>query len=346
MSFSLSGLSFVLTTHRHWSVFASGMAMVLILWVITPLQSSLLTIESVDRVIPTQFEPAAEFKTNRSKELDSDFFLESYYVTWLGQEIGAFMTKEFVTQPFVPQDYNSSYPTGYRGNVSWIAEVTGYQTHVDCTPANISAPGENGDDVYTFATDKCSHRINPLLGGAGPVTRNLMYIGHGSISNSGQDYLRKSNCPADNIFLGVWAKSQSTSARKVSGIFCKSSYSSSKVNITFDATSWSITNYSVIGEPKKLPTEHGIINITSFEQYLAKGAPESTDGRLVPTGVPSTHPRSSDWTLSSPVGPVEYALGLEDEPFDEFINCFSTTRYTPSLIGNLVNLGSPMSKGR
>ena len=83
MSFLLSGLSSVLTTHRHWDVFASGTAMVLILWVVTPLQRSPLTIKSVDRVIPRQ-SVLAEFKADNSEELGPGFLLESYYVAWPG----------------------------------------------------------------------------------------------------------------------------------------------------------------------------------------------------------------------------------------------------------------------
>lgn len=80
------------------------MALVLISWVITPLQSSLLTKELVAQKIPTQFIPTAKLASysNQSRELDVAFLYSSYSVTWLGEKIAGFMTREFVAIPFEP----------------------------------------------------------------------------------------------------------------------------------------------------------------------------------------------------------------------------------------------------
>ena len=308
---------------RHWSVFAAGTALVLIFWVITPLQSSLLTMKPVVQEIRTQFIPKAELEafSSQTETLDSSFLDSVYEVAWLGEELAGFMTREFVAMPF-EIDYSQKIDFGSLHKVFYITAVTRvYQTHLDCVPATIIEPGENGNGAYNFTTDNCFYRVDPLPDKY--ATRNLMYIGHSNNNDTIERHLRKSECPVENIFLGVWAESRLSSSRStdidVSGVFCHTKYSYLNTEITVNHDFHNITNFSFIGEPKPLTTASGIIDIDFFEQYLgARSILESYNPSRAPGAVIAPRFRYGDWGLWDPDRQIGYAIGLENKTFDAF----------------------------
>ena len=300
--------------------------MVLIFWIVTPLQSSLLTIELVTKEIRTQFIPSAKLESydSQAKELNPAFLYSSYSVTWLGEKIAGFMTREFVAIPFKP--VNSTFEEAAQGIESWSAITRVYQTHIDCVPATVVELGENDGGAHNFTTDGCSYYFNPL---PARNTRTLIYIGH---INSGIMIwdLPKSKCAAKNIFLGVWAKSRLPATGStdidvldididVSGIFCRPRYFYTDADITVDATNLGITRSSFIREPKPLTSKDKIIDIDIFEQYLA-GARITPliDAKHFSTRAPTTQVRYEDWNLWYPTGQVGYAIGIENKTFDDF----------------------------
>ena len=304
----------------------------MIFWVVTPLQSSLLTIELVTKEIRAPFIPTAKlgFYGNQSGELDSTFLYSSYSVTWLGEKIAGFMTREFVAIPFKP--INSTFEEVAQGNESWTAVTRVYQTYIDCTPATIFEPGQYDGGAYNFTTDGCHYSLDPIPDKN--ATRNLMYIGFGNNNGTAQWYLEERNCKVKNIFLGVWAKSRLPSNRSadidIVGIFCRPRYSYADVNITVDATNLGITKFNFTGEPKTLTAEDKIIDTNMFERNLGAGSASSgIDAKHFSTLAPTTQVRYENWNLWYPTGQVGYAIGLENKTFDDFRD--------PKIFGDAMN---------
>ena len=307
--------------HRHWSVFAAGTALVLIFWVITPLQSSLLTMKPVVREIRRQFKPRAKLEAfcSQAEKLDSSFLDSVYRVAWLGEELVNIMTREFVVMPLTFADGQGDF--GPFSGFSTTAVSRVYQTHLNCVPATIIEPGENGNGAYNFTTDNCFYRVDPLPNKN--ATRNLMYIGHANISGKAERNLRKSECPVKNIFLGVWAESRLSSSRStdidVSGVFCHTKYSYANTEVTIGKPSKNINNFRFIGEPKPLTMEDEIIDIDFFEQYLGAGnILESLNPAWEPSAAIAPRFRYDDWGLWDPDRQIGYAIGLENKTFDAF----------------------------
>ena len=318
--------------HRHWRVFTAGTALALIFWVITPLQSTLLSIKPVLREIHTRYTLGAKLEafSSQAEKLDSSFLDSAYGVTWLDEELAQFMTREFVAMPFRIERMANSYASEL---VSTTAVTRVYQTHIDCVPATVNGLGEYGDGAYNFTTDNCSYRFDPLPNEN--ATRNLIYIGHGNDSGTIERHLRESECMVRNIFLGVWAKSRLASSRStdidVSGVFCHTKYSYSDADITVRVSS-SSGNDSVrfIGEPKELTMEDEIVNIELFEQYLGAGSTmESSNTFGVPKVALTPKYRYEDWGLWDPDRQIWYAIGLENKTFDAFED--------PNVFGDAMN---------
>ena len=284
--------------------------MVLIFAVITPLQSSFLTRELVAQEIPTRFIPTAKLSSygNQRDILNSTFFYSSYGVTWLGEKLAGFMTKEFVAIPFKPA--NSTHGEIGRGNESWTTVTTVYQTYVDCVPAAIiELDRSNGRTHYNFTTDDFSYRFYQNK------SRSLIYMRLAQLSLEEPERTEK------YIFLGIWSKSRLASNRStdidVAGIFCSPRYSYADADITVDATTLDITRSRLTGEPKPLTAEDGIIDIDMFEEYL--GMPESkVSAKLFSDRAPGTQARYENWNLLNPSPLIGYAIGLENKTFDDF----------------------------
>jgi len=103
---STSALSeiFNLTVCRHGKVFWSRLALCFIFWVITPLNRSLLTTQNVTRDIETSCKPLKKLLpvNDQKASISPSFLYTSYGVTWLGEKVHLFMTKELIAIPFKP----------------------------------------------------------------------------------------------------------------------------------------------------------------------------------------------------------------------------------------------------
>ncbi|KAI6782432.1 Protein of unknown function (DUF3433) [Emericellopsis cladophorae] len=125
---------FVAAKRKHWLVFLSGTAMVLIFWAITPLQSAQLGTNEVkltetrDLDARAQLLPIAE----QRDVLDSKILHTGYAIAWLEQQYPPFMTP---TEAFLPFYATKNSPV--QPGASWTAETTRLTTELDCWPAEI-----------------------------------------------------------------------------------------------------------------------------------------------------------------------------------------------------------------
>ena len=144
--------------YRHWNVFWAGLALCVIFWGIAPLNSSLLTTQHVTRDIETSFKPLKKLIPfdDQREAMRPSFLYPSYGVSWLGEKVHSFMTKELIAIPFKPASYGEDRDHLTRGNESWTTQTSVYQTELACTPSEIKA---SEGTKYTFSTDKqCSQR--------------------------------------------------------------------------------------------------------------------------------------------------------------------------------------------
>ena len=264
--------------------------------------------------IPTRFIPTAKLSSygNQREILNSTFLYSSYGVTWLDEKLAGFMTREFVAIPFKPA--NSNHDEIGRGNESWTAVTTVYQSYVDCAPAVIIEPDWRiGRTYYNFTTDGFFYRLDQI------TSRDLIYLRLNSIM--APHSLEEPGPTTKDIFLGIWTKSRLASNKSgdidVTGIFCSTRYSYADVDITVDATTLDITRSRFIGDLKPLSAKDAIIDINFFEEYLGVAGMKMSP-KLFSDRVPVTQARYENWNLSDPSPVIGYAIGLENKTFDDF----------------------------
>ena len=303
---------------RHWNVFWAGLALCLISWVITPLNSSLLTTQHVTREIETSFKLKKLIPFDDQKaSMSASFLYTSYGVTWLGEKVHSFMTKGLIAVPFKPASYGEDKDHLTSGNESWTAQTRVYQTELACTSAGI----ENVEETsFRFSTDKCSYPIYFSPNG----TRDMLYIGFGNYNS--YYYLDKTDCEDPNLFLAVWAGSRNDNNRSdildLNALFCKPSYHYQTHEVTVDGTDGSILKANPVGERTNFTQEDKIIDIITFEGAVGAAATDfGVNPKYFSSGAPDSIQGFEDWGLNRSTEQISYVIGLSPgKNFDDFRN--------------------------
>ncbi|PUU79494.1 hypothetical protein B9Z19DRAFT_1125088 [Tuber borchii] len=310
----------------HWNVFWAGLALCLIFWVITPLNSSLLTTRPVTRDIETPFKTSKKLIPfdDQKAAMGVSFLYNSYGVIWLGEKVHSFMTKELIAIPFKPASYGEGQDHLSRGSESWTAQTRVYQTELACTPAEIKKKSSEGIE-YKFSTDGCAYSIDPLNSFYYPNrTRNMMYIGLANHHDLSILPLADRECKDLNLFLVIWAKSRNAHNRSegldLNALYCKPSYYYQTHKVTVDGADGSIIKSKPVGERTNLTQDDKIIDIKIFEQNVDTAATATgVNTKYFAFRAPNSMLGFEDWGLDDPARQISYIIGLSPgKKFDDF----------------------------
>ncbi|KAG0127965.1 hypothetical protein HOY82DRAFT_624030 [Tuber indicum] len=287
----------------HWNVFWAGLALCLIFWVVTPLNSSLLTTQPVVQNVPTLFKPFQKFTSfdNQIVAMSSSFLHTSYCITWLGQKVPKFMTKELMAVPFKPASYSEGQHHLTRGKEFWTAQTRVYQTELECAPAEMVSL--NGT-IFHFKLDNFTYPINLLS------KRNetrLMII-----------FRRTTN------FLAIWAKSRnannSIANLDTNVLNCKSTYYYRTHEVTVEGADGSILQSKPVGERTSFTQSDEIIDVENFEG-IANNMTSSAKANASYLGFSglTSMTKFDHWRIETPTRRILYVFGLsEGKKFDDF----------------------------
>ncbi|KAH7163537.1 hypothetical protein B0J13DRAFT_538772 [Dactylonectria estremocensis] len=138
---------------KHWPVFLSGFAVVLIFWVMTPLQSSLLGIASSTQTISATAVNRSRLLPREEQKVNTRFTNMAYAIGWLGQSYPAFATKDYALLPFyVNDDVDDASISNTQRN--WTAETKKLWSEFSCSPAIVSKA--KGKSQYNFQGIGCN----------------------------------------------------------------------------------------------------------------------------------------------------------------------------------------------
>ena len=312
--------------YRHWNVFWAGLALCVIFWGIAPLNSSLLTTQHVTRDMETSFKPLKKLIPfdDQKASISSMFLYTSDSVTWLGEKVHPFMTKELIAIPFQPASYGEGQDHLAQGNESWTVQTKVYQTELSCSPSEINLIKKVSEGAYyQFSTDKCTYFGYPIPTSSG--TRNMIYLGFGNNhSISPAFFLEKEECKDPNLFLAIWAKSYNRHNRSdeldLNALYCKPSYHYQTHEVTVDGTDGSILKAEPVGGRTNFTQGDGVIDIIMFEGNVGQaGADVGVDPISFSPEAPGSALRFENWDLASPSGQISYVIGLSPgKIFDDF----------------------------
>jgi hypothetical protein len=289
--------------------------MMLVSWAIVPFQSAIFSTGTVTRTREVLMATTGSFMPleNQKVALNSQFLNTAYGVSWLGQKVPPYTTKEYALQPFSPTTDDATYS----GNDTWSSSTLAYYTNLTCTPA-IMKPGrvntswifDNGNGCATY---------DVAFPSASSAKYLVMYVPYFDDPNS--DWaLQNENCTIEHSdnFLAVWGQSQFIEGTtfktfgNISAQFCRPSYHIRPVTATVNATSRAVINIDYKSAPDtdmSLPETD--FNVTNFEYMIGIGtsqyhAGKSLAGDLPDISIVQQLPRvlkfNISWPFSNMVG--------------------------------------------
>ncbi|GKU16650.1 unnamed protein product [Fusarium langsethiae] len=309
--------------HRHWPVFFGGTAMVMVFWLLTPLQSALLgtevvtQIESVKIGIRSQLLPVED----QMSRLDPEFLNHGYATGWLGQPFPPFMTSKYALLPF-HVDHDQAIPST---KTNLTAETTKLSTELKCWPAEIYNAYQQPDTGREFLDGKgCNVTLNMQMS---MKNFSMYYVGY--YTNPYADYcLGGPSCQTKNAphqFLAAWVERERVPGERIprfniTGLFCQPTYYKQRVlakvkSSTYEPDTDAMEAISI----KEILTDKEF-NSTAFEYLLANGMADDISVRDYPFNtVVEQHPRLNGTGLALPVSNmVGYALAGRNNPTTDY----------------------------
>ncbi|CAG8952905.1 hypothetical protein HYFRA_00007619 [Hymenoscyphus fraxineus] len=236
---------------KHWRVFFSGTVMLMVFWIITPLQSSIFNTRTITRIASVDI-----FSTSQllpiSKQIDAlsaNFLYTAYGITWLNQQLPQFTTRTHAITPFRPNVTKENL----------IRETWSTSTDAYCTPAN---PTFNPIIMSLITREDVKLSISPRWDKA-YVTGSTILAEH------------------SNNFLAIWAEQTNRNTTEYSlenwlasmtAVFCIPSYHVQQATVTVNATTQAIVDLSIA--PKEIVSPVNVsqyFNTSLFEYIVGSG---------------------------------------------------------------------------
>lgn len=309
--------------HSHWTVFLAGTIMVLIFWLITPLQSAVIGVGLIDMEAASNFSLPSQLisPSDQAAALDQSVLNTAFALTWLNQSYPAYTTKDYALLP--SKAANDSQRGSSAGN--WTIPTTKLSTDLHCWPATIKEDLPTGLGTYNFDNGRgCNiSSVDTINSIKGDRPYRILYIGYHN--SAWADYsLQGPHCSNDSShqFLAIWSRFISADEEDVVAAFCETSYTKQNVSITVSASDFSpIEDTSKALGPKE-PLDQTEFNSTAFEYLLGSGVSAVDMQRDWPSNhLVEQFPRFSDQGMLWPVSPmVGFAVGAQSQPVSRLNN--------------------------
>lgn len=307
---------------RHWAVFYSGTVMVLIFWMITPLQSAVLGNGPVlmNRTVTMSAPSVFMDSLSQATAMDQSVLNSGYAIAWLRRSYPAFTAPDYALMPFQPSE-------PVQGNMANFTGITTkYWTNLTCWPAQVDQRIKTMPGVFDF-NNGMGCNVSNIEAQAGIPTSEpykMWYIGYQD-SAWGEYALQSPTCPSSAFhqFLATWGHFDNTTRTvNMSALFCETAYYKQKVSAVVQMPGCVPVDDEItaLAAPESLPVTE--FNSSAFEYLIANGM-SSVD---VPRDYPFTHlmqfyNRLGNSGLLAPLSPmVGLMLGLHNYTVDAYYN--------------------------
>lgn len=231
--------------------------MVLVFWAVTPLQSGIFNVASTSISRTVSVSPPARLLPLLAQAgvLGGNVLNAAYGVTWLGQALPPFTTREFALAPVAWQALESAGQ-----NTSLLTNTTLYRAELNCfAPASVKFPtGETDGTLEVDDGEGCKQKTD--------ITRTLSTRG----SNGYQSMI------CDKYFI-VWQRTEAplSDVGSLATRLCQTTYYSQPVQANISVPGGKVLQTWSLGPQTALP-EHEF-NKTLFEFIVSKGLAPSTN---------------------------------------------------------------------
>jgi len=205
----------------------ASLAVVIIFWGLTPLQSSVFATKTIDRFFQVSTVVSTSYLSlqDQKETLTGSYAQSSYNIAWLNESLPPFMNRQGMLAPFALTDGNNRIET----SESWTAPTRYYSVDINC-----EAPFDGGHNYINSSWGCWYSRADMNVPQETTEDQySLLYVGYW-YEESMDSYLGNGNCPeqANSTFLIRWGrgrKNLTTSANspyplESSTLWCRPTY--------------------------------------------------------------------------------------------------------------------------
>lgn len=266
---------------RHWPVFSASLAVVIIYWGLTPLQSSMFATKTIEKNIVVATARSTSYLTLQEQEssLTAEYAQSVYNIAWLNETLPPFMSQQGILAPF-----------GILGTVgkvesaeTWTASTRFYSVDLQCERDNGSLSSSNGCH-YSPQNMVLPSKIKD-------DEYYSLYVGYW-YEETMDSYLLGS-CPddANQTLLVRWSRGQqrqadmasndiATIAQEDTTLWCTSTYYQQEVEATVSLPALNVLEIVPTGPKMALPVD--LFNVTDFEWGLSQGSDKNANRGTYP----------------------------------------------------------------
>ncbi|EGR49633.1 uncharacterized protein TRIREDRAFT_77254 [Trichoderma reesei QM6a] len=304
---------------RHWAVFYSGTVMVIIFWMITPLQSSCLGTGPVlmNKTVAMSAPSVFMDSLTQATYMDQSVMNSGYGMAWLERPYPAFTTSDYTLMPFQPGE-------PVEGNIAnFTGTTTKYWTDLKCWPAEVEWVAGG---TYNFINGMGCNASSIVASPGSPTISDyqMLYVGYQDSAWGEVALSWTCSKEAFNQFLGTWGHWEhgSSGPANMTAVFCETSYYKQNVSAMVQMPGYVPVDEQItaLSPPEVLPVTE--FNSSAFEYLVANGM-SSVE---VPRDHPFTHlldldTRLDPFGLSYPFWPmVGVMMGLHNYSIDSYYN--------------------------
>lgn len=254
--------------------------MIIVLWLLTPLQSALLGTNVVTKEELGGLASRSSLRSlaEQTKALDIGLLNSAYAVAWLEQPFPSFTTPEYAILPFSVGDN----PAPARVATNWTATTIKYWTELNCSAGEVHQRRTSlGKPIFDISNGQgCS--TDSAVGSSFSLGEyQMQYIGRG-VNGLDGGFLG-SNCSEklpnlEHHILLFWGKVVDGPANEapdwnVTARFCQTNYYKQQVLATVDSGTLTPDRESMIPLAEREILTEEEFNSTAFELLLFKGYP-------------------------------------------------------------------------
>jgi hypothetical protein len=254
----------------HWPVVISGTMVMIIFWILTPLQSAIFGSGPVIIARPATFTPLSQLIAldKQAEAIDPTILNTAFTIKYLQQQYPPFTTPEYTLQPFTLQ--NALDSTEAR---NWTIATTKYYTDIQCWPAEVGEGILRQGRFNFFDGEGCYYSIS-YKGISETIPYKLSYISHHSATRSrglvSPNICERSGTKRFLAAMMAWNEDH-PNRPELTAIFCSPSYWQQRVTVTVSNGNFVPDSDTLIplGPPEPLPTT--AFNSTGLEYLLGTG---------------------------------------------------------------------------
>lgn len=131
-----------LMLNRHWPVFSASLAVVVIYWGLTPLQSSIFATKTIEKNISVAIARSTSYLSlqEQRSSLTAEYAQSVYNIIWLNETLPPFMSQQWMLAPFGLLE-----PVGKVESIeTWTAPTRLYSVDLKCEVDSGRLSSSNG----------------------------------------------------------------------------------------------------------------------------------------------------------------------------------------------------------